>query len=669
MRALTCIVAATFYVAVLCQQLHGEVWFGGHGVEGVGCVLQRQVDVLDKKHVLRGISRNISANIPQKWLVQLLQDVQQEPQTLHPVLVEFQQLIETNTRIYMLFQSMFQEMGDCPYEVQSYQQLLQVLNHIITCGPAWSEDLVQADRAGLSILAVIGRVKSTVSGVAAFLDPQVNAMVGKVLNAWGAFLRSPASAVVLNNSSGWFSASALQHLTDSANAGISNYSFGEMFVSDPAAPYYGFRSWDDFFARSFREGIRPVASADDNNVITNACEHTPTNVVHGVKLRDQFWIKGRHYSILDMLGHGNRAMADHFVGGTVYQGLLSALSYHRWHAPVSGRIVQAYVLDGMHYAPLVYSDGRLEELAESEYGPAMSTRVVFLIEADNPAVGLVAFIAVGLAEVSTCEMTASEGEYVRKGDQLGMFHYGGSTHCLLFRAGVNLTGFPDMESKKSVPADTIRRSKLHAVTITTKTPSDISNIATPRTTSIIRSDISHSTLSHVSARHSVITNSVLSHVASARHLDAKDSRFEDVLSVRRSTITVSTVTGRSSITRSRVHGSVVADGSSVRRSSLDNVQMASSRVKRSTLRDCDVRNCIIQRTDFKGVVLRNEVWKNGRLVGRIGPSEQSETADGSKGEKVITKEAKVWMQDESESDVSDDESVQSKSDAPPPYSE
>jgi phosphatidylserine decarboxylase len=31
-----------------------------------------------------------------------------------------------------------------------------------------------------------------------------------------------------------------------------------------------------------------------------------------------------------------------------------------------------------------------------------------------------------------------EGQHVRKGDQLGMFHFGGSTHCLIFRPGVRL---------------------------------------------------------------------------------------------------------------------------------------------------------------------------------------------------------------------------------------
>lgn len=42
-------------------------------------------------------------------------------------------------------------------------------------------------------------------------------------------------------------------------------------------------------------------------------------------------------------------------------------------------------------------------------------------------------MAVGMAEVSTCEATVKVNDHVNKGDQLGMFHFGGSTHCLIFR--------------------------------------------------------------------------------------------------------------------------------------------------------------------------------------------------------------------------------------------
>ena len=49
-----------------------------------------------------------------------------------------------------------------------------------------------------------------------------------------------------------------------------------------------------------------------------------------------------------------------------------------------------------------------------------------------------AFIAVGMSEVSSDEITVRVGQHINKGDQLGMFHFGGSTHVLLFRPETNV---------------------------------------------------------------------------------------------------------------------------------------------------------------------------------------------------------------------------------------
>jgi phosphatidylserine decarboxylase len=38
-------------------------------------------------------------------------------------------------------------------------------------------------------------------------------------------------------------------------------------------------------------------------------------------------------------------------------------------------------------------------------------------------------------EVSTCQITLREGDRVKKGDEIGMFHYGGSTHCICSEMG------------------------------------------------------------------------------------------------------------------------------------------------------------------------------------------------------------------------------------------
>jgi phosphatidylserine decarboxylase len=245
-----------------------------------------------------------------------------------------------------------------------------------------------------------------------------------------------------------------------ANLGEGAKKFEEMFVCDPAKPHYGFKSWDDFFTRPFRPGIRPIASPEDDNVIANACESKTYNVSHNVHARDEFWVKGQPYSVFDMLAHS--PLAEQFVGGTIYQAFLSALSYHRWHAPVSGKIVKAFVKDGTYYSePLFEGLGDPQskmhgidykgEATGQGYITAVATRAIIFIEADNPAIGLMAFIGVGMSEVSTCDIKVKEGQKVKKGEELGMFHFGGSTHCLLFRKGVKVGGFPKAEREHNVP--------------------------------------------------------------------------------------------------------------------------------------------------------------------------------------------------------------------------
>ena len=71
----------------------------------------------------------------------------------------------------------------------------------------------------------------------------------------------------------------------------------------------------------------------------------------------------------------------------------------------------------------------------------VAARAVILIEADNPVIGLTAFAPVGMSEVSSCviDPAIQPGYHVAKGEKLGYFHFGGSTHCLVFRPARSLT--------------------------------------------------------------------------------------------------------------------------------------------------------------------------------------------------------------------------------------
>ena len=390
----------------------------------------------------------------------MIEKVENDPKPLHPVIQDFKDLIENNTRVYLLFSSMFQELSSKkPYtndptghkQIRDYQHMLQLLNHLLTEAPSWNDKSHRVGMVGLPINAVLDWPMGTPSGWAAFLDPDVNRMFKMMLNAWGEFLTSPDSRAVLDNSdSGWFGKTGVHDLTIVGNAGKTSLEFQELFHCDPSQSYFGFGSWDDFFTRRFREEARPVASMDNDDVIVNACESTPYNFAQNVKFRDQFWIKGQPYSVYDMLGQDE--LAEQFTGGSIYQAFLSALSYHRWHAPVSGKVKKAFVIDGTYYSePLFETLGEPGKTDIDEAGQTISqgyithtaTRAVIFLEADNPKIGLMAFLGVGMAEVSTCDISVKQGQRVKKGDEIGMFHFGGSTHCLMFRRGVDVKGFPE----------------------------------------------------------------------------------------------------------------------------------------------------------------------------------------------------------------------------------
>ncbi|MCK5752956.1 MAG: phophatidylserine decarboxylase associated domain-containing protein, partial [Mycobacterium sp.] len=272
--------------------------------------------------------------------------------------------------------------------------------------------------------AILDWSMGTEAGHAAFRDPRINAMLEKLLGAWCEFLSGPESRYVLDDSpSGWLCADAREKI-----------GFDE-FVHDPDDEHAGFTSWNDFFSRTFKPGARPVAAPEDDSVIVSACESTPYRISTDVSLREDFWVKGQPYSLVDLLD--NDPSVDEFEGGTVYQAFLSAFNYHRWHSPVAGTIVRTHLVDGTYFSEADGQGDALQPTFSQSYLAHVSARAIITIDADNPAIGRMAFVAVGMSEVSSCLISDAvrPGAHIGKGDELGYFQFGGSTHCLVFRPG------------------------------------------------------------------------------------------------------------------------------------------------------------------------------------------------------------------------------------------
>ncbi|KAE8351983.1 hypothetical protein BDV28DRAFT_135914 [Aspergillus coremiiformis] len=237
------------------------------------------------------------------------------------------------------------------------------------------------------------------------------------------------------------------------------------------------------------------------------------------------------------------------------------------------------------------------------------------------------------------------------------------------RSSINQCSFSDL-----TPADSIQRSDLDSVNVFRKSFPEGSRMAPMSAdTTIQRSKISHSVVANSYIRRCQLANCELVDVSSAKLTKANHAKLENVRSARRSSVQNSTVTGWSTLIRSQVNGSSVTEESALRRSHLEDVRVARSRMTRSTLRNCDVSDCVIVRSDFTGMVLQHGVWKNGRLVGRVGNGEVvAMTQSGQKiadfsSDQLVTQDAKVWADSNNpDSDSSENESLDSQ-DLPPPY--
>lgn len=335
--------------------------------------------------------------------------------------------------------------------LQSIEEMLVMIDDIITKSPSYNETSL----VGFPINTILNWTMGTPSGSKAFSSYNVNRIFKNILNDWNSFLRTPKSLgtkenTVFNTMDGWCSPAALKKLKMSEfldEEKLSNYENG--FVDAETFPY---QSWNDFFVRLFKDEFqRPISM--EPKIIVSPCESNVFSIQDNCKLKDWFWVKSQPYSLQDMIGYPRelgspeihyREHIKPYEGGTVWQAFLAATKYHRWNSPVNGRIKKIYTIDGTYYDAAI-SQGMDPSSPDKSQGyiAHTATRTVFVIDTtgtDND-VGEMLFIAIGMAEVSTCKpnenlhnLLEQLGEVeIKRGDELGEFQYGGSTSCMIFK--------------------------------------------------------------------------------------------------------------------------------------------------------------------------------------------------------------------------------------------
>ena len=217
---------------------------------------------------------------------------------------------------------------------------------------------------------------------------------------------------------------------------VSNYAVDMSEAADPDISNY--HSFNDFFARALKSGVRPLADADFVCPVDGAIsQFGPIDDHHVLQA------KGHRFTTTELVG-GDAALAARFRHGSFANLYLSPKDYHRLHMPCDGRLTRMIYVPGTLFSVNPVTARGVPNLF------ARNERVVCVFE--SPMHGSFVMVLVGATIVGSMatvwhgvinakrtnrpsEWTYADQDIVlRKGEEMGRFLLG-STVVMLFPRG------------------------------------------------------------------------------------------------------------------------------------------------------------------------------------------------------------------------------------------
>jgi phosphatidylserine decarboxylase len=200
-------------------------------------------------------------------------------------------------------------------------------------------------------------------------------------------------------------------------------------VDEFAKSALAFRTFNEFFCRALKPAARPVAPGEDVAVLPADGRHL---VFPDVDAADGFYVKGVKFTLAELLGEAQlppaeQTLAGAFAGGAMLISRLAPVDCHRFLFPIAGVAGEPRLLQGWLYSvhPIALRHN-LRYLVENR-------RMVTLV--NSPRFGSVAMIEIGATNVGRIRQLFIPGRTVAKGEEKGLFGFGGSCIVTLFARG------------------------------------------------------------------------------------------------------------------------------------------------------------------------------------------------------------------------------------------
>jgi phosphatidylserine decarboxylase len=198
-------------------------------------------------------------------------------------------------------------------------------------------------------------------------------------------------------------------------------------VDEFAKSPFDYKTFNEFFYRALKPSARPIAEGERVAVFPADGRHL---VFPNVETVPGFYVKGASFTLAELFGESasaekDRTLSAKFAGGAMLISRLCPVDYHRFHFPVSGQPSEPRLINGWLYSVSPVA------LRRSLHYLVQNKRMLTLIE--SPVFGTVAMFEVGATNVGSIQQTHIPGRVAVKGDQKGMFAFGGSCVITVFQ--------------------------------------------------------------------------------------------------------------------------------------------------------------------------------------------------------------------------------------------
>jgi phosphatidylserine decarboxylase len=204
-----------------------------------------------------------------------------------------------------------------------------------------------------------------------------------------------------------------------------------------------YRSFNDFFFRALKPAARPVAGGDAVAVLPADGRHL---VFPDVDTADGFYVKGEKFSLVELLG--DPELAKLFADGSMVISRLAPVDYHRFHFPCAGVPDRARLINGWLYS--------VNPIALRRNVRYLVQNKRYVTRLESPVFGSMALVEIGATAVGSVTQTHVAGRAVAKGEEKGVFKFGGSCVITLFPAG-RITFSADLVEQSAKNIETYAR--------------------------------------------------------------------------------------------------------------------------------------------------------------------------------------------------------------------